>query len=53
MLCCGNISVSRTFVSASKTVIEKTFKLETGVSIKPSKATIIKGNSHKLPKNQQ
>ena len=29
MVCCGNISVSSTFVSASKTIIERTFKLAT------------------------
>ena len=29
MVCCGNIYISSTFVSASKTIIERTFKLTT------------------------
>ena len=41
MVCCGNITVSSSFVSMSKTVIERTFKLATvqRVSIKPGKVT--------------
>ena len=44
MVCCGNIFVSRTFISGSKASIERTFQfaaLEKNVVMKPYKATII------------
>ena len=34
ILCCENVSVSRIFVSASKTFIERAFKLATAQKIK-------------------
>ena len=40
VVCCGNISVSVTFVSSSMAIIEKAIKLATvQKSIKPGKAT--------------
>ena len=41
MVCCRNISVSSTFGSASKTIIERIFKLWKRVPIKPRIATRI------------
>lgn len=42
MVCCGNISVSSTFISLSKTIIEKTFNL---ASVK--KSVSLTRQSHK------
>ena len=40
VVCCGNISISMTFVSSSMVIIEKAIKLATvQKSVKPGKAT--------------
>ena len=54
MACCGNISVSRTFIPASKAFIKKasSWQLCKRVSIKPGKPLEIKDNIYKLSKKK-
>ena len=52
MFCCGNISVSRNFVSATKTITEGTFKLATVQEcyLNWANPQEVKDNSHILSK---